>query len=230
MPSTCPNCGGHDVRHGKVVGQLDLGGGFGFRPSRRGLLGWFRPDLRIPRDWSLCGRCGMLWVFVPDATGPARADQSSTGVAGASPESVPHAPRHLVWNVGCFIPTPVRRLRRLTGILLRVMVVVVIGCAVAWTARAVQRRFFIVPGPATVAVIALALLSPWIVLAAGAFMLRRRARRIDFMMCPECGYDLRGTRSGTCPECGTTYLDEELPVVWSRAMSLNYLLRGRQRA
>jgi len=30
----------------------------------------------------------------------------------------------------------------------------------------------------------------------------RRARRRLFDGCPSCGYDLRGSTSGTCPECG----------------------------
>jgi predicted amidophosphoribosyltransferase len=38
---------------------------------------------------------------------------------------------------------------------------------------------------------------------------RLRRRRRERGLCPQCGYDLRGSRdSGRCPECGTGFVKQ----------------------
>ena len=42
----------------------------------------------------------------------------------------------------------------------------------------------------------------WLLFAAPLAL--RRRRRIKRGLCPKCAYDLRGTQTGVCPECGAT--------------------------
>lgn len=61
----CPNCGSGKIVEGKVLGQLDLGGGLAFRPNGRGFIGWlFQPDLIVNKPTFACSECGMMWTFV----------------------------------------------------------------------------------------------------------------------------------------------------------------------
>jgi uncharacterized protein (DUF983 family) len=61
----CPNCGGGTIVEGRVLGQLDLGGGLAFRPKGRGFMGWlFRRDLTVNKPTFACSECGLMWTFV----------------------------------------------------------------------------------------------------------------------------------------------------------------------
>lgn len=45
---------------------------------------------------------------------------------------------------------------------------------------------------------------------------QRRAVEADCMICWDCGYGLAGlTKDGICPECGESYTQSELRVLWS---------------
>ncbi len=61
----------------------------------------------------------------------------------------------------------------------------------------------------------------------------RRARRLDYLCCTACLYDLsRSAESGECPECGTEYRFEDLPATWDGvgfAIALPRWLRRRSR-
>lgn len=65
LDGACPNCGGIEIVEGKLVGQLDLGGGFAFRPKRRGLISaLFRIDAPIRHPMFGCTGCGLVWTFI----------------------------------------------------------------------------------------------------------------------------------------------------------------------
>ncbi len=38
--------------------------------------------------------------------------------------------------------------------------------------------------------------------------------RAAYLICPDCGYDLRGNPSGRCSECGRPFTPEELKAQW----------------
>lgn len=43
----------------------------------------------------------------------------------------------------------------------------------------------------------------------------KRLRRADYLLCPECGYNLCGTASPSrCPECGRAYDRDEVVTLW----------------
>ncbi len=47
---------------------------------------------------------------------------------------------------------------------------------------------------------------------------RKELRAVDFKMCPQCGYLLKGLPDvHTCPECGTAYDIEEVKKNWDAA-------------
>lgn len=57
----------------------------------------------------------------------------------------------------------------------------------------------------------------WLLLIAYCQRVRRQVKEMDFLMCPKCGYDLRGCDSfGPCPECGRAYARDKLPLEWHR--------------
>ena len=63
--ATCPNCGGGALVEGRLLGQLNLGGGMVFRPKGRGLIGsLLRRDLSVPTPVFACADCGLMWSFI----------------------------------------------------------------------------------------------------------------------------------------------------------------------
>lgn len=57
----------------------------------------------------------------------------------------------------------------------------------------------------------------WLVLIAYGQRVRAQVKEMDYLMCPKCGYDLRGCDSfGACPECGRAYARDKLPLDWHR--------------
>lgn len=61
----CPNCRSGDLVEGRILGQLDLGGGLVFRPKGRGFAGWLlRRDLGVSNPVFACAQCGLMWSFV----------------------------------------------------------------------------------------------------------------------------------------------------------------------
>jgi hypothetical protein len=62
---SCPNCGSRTLVEGRLLGQLDLGGGLAFRPKGRGFMGWLlRRDLSLPAPVFACAQCGLMWSFI----------------------------------------------------------------------------------------------------------------------------------------------------------------------
>lgn len=48
-------------------------------------------------------------------------------------------------------------------------------------------------------------------------MIRRRAAKVGYFMCTDCGFELNGLpESGRCPECGELYSKPELEIEWKR--------------
>ena len=70
-------------------------------------------------------------------------------------------------------------------------------------------------GQFTSAIWAYSLPAWWIVVAAGAvaFFAWPRRKRTAVGTCSACGYDLRGNRSGRCPECGRPLAAETAAVI-----------------
>ena len=50
--------------------------------------------------------------------------------------------------------------------------------------------------------------SVWLMKARLHFLIRRRLSDLGFHVCMSCGYDLRGTPSGRCEECGSPLMDD----------------------
>lgn len=62
--TSCPFCGFQGAIPGRLLGQLDLGMGFVFRPTggrRFALLG---RDVSVSDDFYACPTCGHLWATV----------------------------------------------------------------------------------------------------------------------------------------------------------------------
>lgn len=215
--SMCPNCGSERLRLGKLVGDLDLGGGFGFRPRHQGLRGWLRRDIRVPREWTACTRCGLLWVLVDPSRLSSREGDEEESEQGDGEEGPARSesPRLLVWNVGCAVPRSVVRLRSQVRWLTRLSIGVLVLplCGLPVSLRMGWRLW-------PFGLLLLLLLPFWAAVAVRFLHLRTRARRERFQMCPTCEYSLQGESSGRCPECGTRYHSAELPIVWSRALRM----------
>ena len=60
------------------------------------------------------------------------------------------------------------------------------------------------------AIAAIVLLPAWLALAAALVRTSRRRRRRRRGLCERCAYDLRGTPSSACPECGTSIPSGEI--------------------
>jgi hypothetical protein len=62
---SCPNCGSGTLVEGRLLGQLDLGGGLAFRPRGRGFMGWLlRRDLSVTSPVFACVQCGLMWSSI----------------------------------------------------------------------------------------------------------------------------------------------------------------------
>jgi hypothetical protein len=216
---SCPNCGAHGLRRGKLVGRLDLGGSFGFRPRGRGWLGLFRKDIHVPREWTMCETCSLLWVFVAkDST--AREDVALSSAGNEFPQA-PSQPtvkvvssRHLIWNVGCFVPQALRRLGRSFTRLTQGTLSVLCAWLVLYAMMRILQPNYLPTLFFYSWIVGFLILMAWCVVIVRLARLRARVRERDYLMCPQCEYDLRGGHSGLCPECGIRYHDWELPIVW----------------
>lgn len=57
----------------------------------------------------------------------------------------------------------------------------------------------------------------WLILLVYCQRVRAQVKAMEYLMCPKCGYDLRGCDSfGPCPECGRAYTRDKLPLDWHR--------------
>jgi hypothetical protein len=84
-------------------------------------------------------------------------------------------------------------------------VLVVVVCAITWRSLGVPVLMQTVFWPCY-----------WITFR----LLRRRMQRyvtsLDFLVCLNCGYNLRGLEADRCPECGTSARAEEVKQTWRR--------------
>jgi hypothetical protein len=59
--------------------------------------------------------------------------------------------------------------------------------------------------------------------ARSVFRLRRRLAQTDGLLCPGCGYDLRGVpEPGQCPECGRAFTVDGVRFAWRRLHRYHY--------
>lgn len=55
-----------------------------------------------------------------------------------------------------------------------------------------------------------------------------RLRRAEYLLCPECVYDLGGLpERGNCPECGLSHTRRDLREVWDTALAIGAHEYGR---
>ena len=62
--ATCPRCGSERISGGRCLGQLDLGGGFVFRPEGIRHFASSGTDVRIAGHFTGCMDCGLLWSTI----------------------------------------------------------------------------------------------------------------------------------------------------------------------
>jgi hypothetical protein len=215
--TSCPNCGSDEVCRGRVIGKLDLGGGYGFRPDQIGRLGaLFRSDVPLGQRWLGCTHCGMIWTFV-DATRLAQRTGSEQAKVNASQSEATGKPVRgaLIWHQGLFVPFSIRRRLRMRRLLFRstILVILIVVPFVAYTVMVRQGVPFWIYMLCTNLVILFMLL--WSREIVAARFLRRKLIRHNFYVCPRCEYLLSPTAGRSyCSECGLKYDSAELEKVW----------------
>ncbi|MBX3356606.1 MAG: hypothetical protein KF724_12990 [Phycisphaeraceae bacterium] len=215
--NACPNCGSNEIFEGRVIGQLDLGGGLGFRPDRTGWFSaLFKVDLPLAKGWSGCAHCGMIWSFT-DAARLARtvgsSNQTPDPVQSGEEARVPRGT--LIWNQGAFVPLLVRRRRTARRVLMRctVAIILIVGSFAMYSIK-VQRRVPPWLGALCVAT-AVLILALWTWELIATRRLRWWVTRHGASICPQCNHVLSPTEGvARCPECGVKYDPAELPKVW----------------
>ena len=60
----CVRCKSKRTIAGRVLGQLDAGGAFAFRPKGLKPIRLPGADVRLPREMLACCDCGLIWVEV----------------------------------------------------------------------------------------------------------------------------------------------------------------------
>ncbi len=99
----------------------------------------------------------------------------------------------------------------------------IIACLVTWVVLAILTAIGVFGSPAPLQMVVVAALGwlPSLLLFLGLRAYYRYIRRyvvkMEFLVCPKCGYDLHGCDSfGACPECGRPYARDKLPLDWHR--------------